>query len=193
MKQDHFLQSKAAHEKEPDLIFPRSGWLISERGSVVERLPARRGAGSRQEPSPREGLESSSRELAVRSGDYDEADRAKSPQLPLELARYRYGRMEDQLTAGKSEYRHSNRDPDQAGLPAEFVLGAPEVRVVLDQRQSTAFLLPDGLALSYPPRGRPRRAPKQRGQSTPGVERPAPIGRGHPWPAAAAPCWAAGT
>jgi len=133
MKQNHLLQTKAVYEKARDLIFSGSEWLISKRGSVVERLPARRATGGGQELRTWEALESLSREPAVRPRNHDEADRAKSPQFLLEFARYRYGRMKDELTAGESEYRHSNGDPDQAGLPTELVLSAPEVRVVLNQ------------------------------------------------------------
>jgi hypothetical protein len=54
--------------------------------------------------------------------------------------------MEDELSVGESDHRHANGDPDQPALPTELVLGAPEIRVVLNQRQgsdSRFFLLPD--------------------------------------------------
>lgn len=79
MKQNHLVQAKAEYEMTRDLVFPRSGCMVSERGMEVERLPARRSAGSSQELGARESLQSLGRKLPVRLRNYDEADRAKSP------------------------------------------------------------------------------------------------------------------
>jgi hypothetical protein len=58
--------------------------------------------------------------------------------------------MEDEPPVAEPDYRHANGDRNQPDLPTELVLGAPQIRVVPNQRQgsdSRFFLLPKGWPL----------------------------------------------
>jgi hypothetical protein len=66
-----------------------------------------------------------------RPGNYDEAHGAESPQLRSKPGRDWNRRVEHELTVIEPEDGHSNRNPDQAGLPTKLVLDTPEVAVVL--------------------------------------------------------------
>ncbi len=62
----------------------------------------------------------------------DEPNRSQSIEFRLESRRDWDGRMQDEPFIGEPEHGHTNRDRDQAGLPAKLVLTAPEIGVMLD-------------------------------------------------------------
>lgn len=132
MQQNHLLQAKAEHEKAVDLALPRGGWLISERGVKVERLPTRRSAGSGQELGRGVALRNPIGEPSVRSRNHDEADLADRVEFLLEFGRDRDRRMENELSVGEPKHRHANGNGNQPGRPGELMLGAPEIRGVSD-------------------------------------------------------------
>ena len=62
----------------------------------------------------------------------DESYRAEGIEFRLEPRRDRNRRMQDEASVVESKHGHTNRDRDQSGLPAELVLTAPEIGVMLD-------------------------------------------------------------
>ena len=132
MKENDLVEAKAEHEKALDLTGPRCGWLIGERSMKRERLPPPRSPGGGHELGTREVMRSLSCKLAVRLRNYDEANPAESVEFLSKVTRARDRRMEDELSVAEPKHCHPNRDRNQAGRPTDLILGAPEIRVVLD-------------------------------------------------------------
>ena len=132
MEENHFVEAKPEHEKALDLASPCCRWVIRERSTKRERSPPAWSTGSGQQLSGGEALRSASSKLSVRLRNYDEANLAESIELLSKSGKNRDRRMENEPPVAQPDYRHADGNPDQAGLPAELMLGAPKIRVVLD-------------------------------------------------------------
>ena len=132
MEEHDLVESKASYEKAIELARPRSGRLIGERRMQVDGSSSQWSTRRGQELSLRENPGSSSRKLTVCTRNHDEPDWAERIELLSQLSRDWNRRMEDEPPVVESNDRHANRDRNQASLPAELVLGAPQVRVMLD-------------------------------------------------------------
>ena len=77
-------------------------------------------------------LRSLTRESSVRVRNYDESDWAESVELFTKLRRHWHRGVEDELSGTESENCHANWDRDEPALPAKLILGAPEIRIVLN-------------------------------------------------------------
>ena len=142
MEEDHLVEPEALEEAALDAPRPRRGRPIGERGVEGERSPPPRRARRGQKLGGRKLSRRPIREPPVRFGDHDEGDPAQPVELLSELWRDGTGRMEDELSAVESDHRHAHGDRNQAGPPAELVLDAPQIGVVLDQRQRVSLPSP---------------------------------------------------
>ncbi len=132
VKEHDLVEAKASHEKTLDLTGPFSRRAIRERGWRLFRRSARWKTRSGNELSVREELRSLSRKPPMCTWNDDEPNWTERIEFLPKLRRDGDRGMQDEPPVVESKHRHANRDRDQASLPAELMLDAPEVGVVLD-------------------------------------------------------------